>query len=70
MATTRTHVLLHPYGTADGYKQVKASNDPAAIRHVIDGYERAGWRGYIYTVRAAGFHDAVERLARRLYPGQ
>lgn len=66
MTAERTHVLLHPYGTPDGFKQVLASNDQARVRDVIGGYHRAGWRGKVYTVRARGFRDAVEKLGARL----
>jgi hypothetical protein len=66
MTAERTHVLLHPYGTPDGFKQVLASNDQVRVRDVIAGYHRAGWQGKVYTVRARGFHDAVEKLGARL----
>jgi hypothetical protein len=66
MTAERTHVLLHPYGTPDGFKQVLASNDQAKVSESVANAERRGWRGYVYTVRARGFHDAVEKLGARL----
>jgi hypothetical protein len=64
--TTRTHVLLFPYGTSDGVRQILASNDPARIRRVTDSYVNCGWRGFVHHVRASGFQDAAEKLAARL----
>lgn len=62
----RTFVLLHPYGTSDGFKQVYAGNDSARIKRVVDGYLRAGWKGYIHTTRAGNFSDAVQKVGNRL----
>lgn len=68
--TTRTHILLFPYGTPDGVRQVLASNDPARIKRVTDGYTNCGWRGCVHHVRASGFQDATRKLALRLGFGQ
>jgi len=62
----KTFVILHPYGTADGYKAVYSGAKPGRSQEVVTQYKAAGWGGDIYVQRARTFHEAVVALAARL----
>jgi hypothetical protein len=68
MTGLRTFVLLHPYGTSDGFKRVYVGNDQGRVNRVVDGYRNAGWSREIFTVRATSMDDAMEQIVKAARP--